>query len=283
METPSDTEETIPVIATTEVTSAPIEEPKPFPIMVNDVVLEKAPEKVVCLSSSLTEILFEMGYGETIVGRGSYCDYPEEIIGVADVGRPSKPDLDAIIALKPDVLFTATSIPIKDRYKLEDNGIKIIYIPCPTSLSEFQRIYSAIGLIFEGVFDGEETGSKVFADLEALISSANIDFGKFVYITEGLTVATGDTFESSFLSRFGTNIGADGKDYGFPKEYLAEFQPDVILLNDIYTVDDLLADEFYSTLDAVANGKVYCISNTYFERPSYRIAELIEILSSIGE
>lgn len=282
METPADTEETLPVIVTTELTSVSIAEPTPFPVTVNDIVFDKAPERIISLSPSLTEILFEMGYGDKIVGRGSYCDYPPEIEGTADAGRPSKPDLDTIIAIKPDVLFTATSIPVKDKYKLEENGIKIVYIPYPESIEEFQRIYSAFGLIFEGIFDGEEVGKKSFSDLQNSIDSANIELGKFVYITEGMTIATGDTFESSFLSFFGTNIGADGKGYGYPKEYLTEFQPDVIILNDNYTVDDLLADEIYSTLNAVTEGKVYCISNTYFERPSKRITELIEELSAIG-
>lgn len=283
METPDVTEETLPVIVTTEITEEAEPEPQPYPVKVNDVVIEKTPERVISLSSSFTEILFEMGYGDKIVGRGSYCDYPSDVEGITDVGRPSKPDLDSIISLKPDVLFTATAIPVKDKYKLEENGINVIYIPYPLSLEEFERVYSAFGLIFEGAFDGEAAGEKCFSDLEAIIEGTDLELGNFVYITEGLTIATGDTFESSVLSRFGTNIAAEGKDYSYPKEYLSEFQPEIILLNDNYTIDDLLADEVYSALDAVANGNVYCISNTYFERPSYRISELIETLSNIGE
>lgn len=282
MESSHTTEETLPVIVTTEIIEEVEAEPQPYPVTINNNIIEKEPERVVSLSSSLTEILFEMGYGSKIVGRGSYCDYPSEIENIVDVGRPSKPDLDGIIALKPDIIFTATAIPTKDTYKLEENGIKVIHIPCPLSLEEFKRTYSAIGLIFEGVFDGEQAGEKCFSNLENVIKETDIKLGKFVYITEGLTISTGDTFESSFLSLFGTNIAADGKEYSYPKEYLVEFQPEIILLNDNYTVDDLLSDETYSTLDAVVNGKVYCISNTYFERPSYRISELVEVLSDIG-
>ncbi len=271
----------VPVIAATSITVESEPEVQPYPVKINDVSVEKSPERVVSLSPSLTEILFEMGYGDRIVGKGSYCDYPTETEAIADVGRPAKPDFDAIISLRPEVLFTATSIPLKDQYRLEENGIKTVHIPYPTSVDEFKRVYSAIGLIFEGIFDGEAAGEKCFSAFEAAVSATDIDLGKFVYVTEGLTIATGDTFESSVLSQFGTNIGAEGRNYGYSKEYLVEFQPELILLNDAYTIDDLLADEAYSQLTAVVNGNVYCISNSYFERPSGRISELITILDEI--
>lgn len=281
VETPDKTEDTLPAIATTEITEE-IPEPEPFPVIINDVVIEKAPERVASLSPSLTEIIFEMGYGDKLVGKGSYCDYPENTALITDIGRPSAPDIDAIISLSPELLFTATAIPLKDQYKLEENGIKTIYIPYPTSVGEFGNIYTAMGLIFEGMFDGEAAGKECFSGIEALFNSDNADLGNFVYVTEGLTVATGDTFEHSVLSAFGTNIAEPGKDYGYDKGYLVEFQPDLILLNSNYTIDDLLADEVYSQLTAVVNGNVYSIDNTYFERPSGRIAELVDSLKDAG-
>ncbi len=281
VETPDKTEETVPAIVTTEITEQE-PEPQPFPVIINDVIIEKAPERVASLSPSLTEIIYEMGYGDKLVGKGSYCDYPEETALVTDIGRPSNPDVDAIISLSPELLFTATAIPLKEQYKLKENGIKTIYIPYPTSIEEFSGIYKAMGLIFEGTFNAEETGNKYFAEIEAMLNADTVALGSFVYITEGLSVATGDTFEHSVLSAFGTNIGEPGIKYGYEKEYLVEFQPDLILLNSNYTIDDLLADEVYSQLTAVVNGNVYSIDNTYFERPSGRITELIDSLKDIG-
>lgn len=271
-------EDSIPVIVTTDDMCVADLEPQPYPVTVNDTVIELLPERVVSLSPSLTEIIFEMGYGDKVVGRGSYCDYPEEVLQLTDTGRPSKPDIDGIISLSPDVLFTATAIPTKDLYKLEENGIKTVYIPYPENIAQFENIYNAMGLIFEGKFDGEASGEKAFESISTAFGTSGNSLGDFVYVTEGLTIATGDTFESSVLSCFGKNIAANGTEYGYPKEYLVEFQPDIILLNDNYTIDDLLADEIYSQLTAVVNGKVYTISNTYFERPSKRIVELINSL-----
>lgn len=278
METKEPAESTVPVIATTVITENVPDEPLPFPVVVNDTVIEASPEKVVSLSPSLTEIICEMGYDDKVIGRGSYCDYPENIASVTDVGRPSKPDIDMIISLSPDILFTATTIPTKDLYKLEECGIKTVYIPYPENMEQFENIYCAIGMIFEGIFDGESCGKKAFESITAAISDNSINLGDYVYITEGLTIATGDTFESSVLSNFGTNIAENSKDYNYPKEFLVEFQPEFILLNDNYTIDDLLADEIFSQLTAIQEGKIYTISNIYFERPSGRLVDFIGAL-----
>ena len=149
-------------------------------------------------------------------------------------------------------------------------------------MESFKSVYTAVGLIFEGIFDGESAGNKCFSAIEETLGTDEIQLGNFVYITEGLSVATGDTFEHSVLSAYGTNIAEPGTKYSYDKEYLVEFQPDIILLNNNYTIDDLLADETYSQLTAVVNGNVYTIDNTYFERPSGRITGLIKELEEIG-
>lgn len=278
----SETEELIPVIATLP----PVEEePLPYPVTVNDVRIDAAPKRVVSLSPSLTEILCEMGYGSTVVGRGSYCDTPAEIAALPDVGRPAKPDYDLILSLSPDVLFTATAIPVKDKYRLEESGIKTVYLPYPHTVGEFEKIYCVVGMIYEGLFDGEEKGTEGFSELkQALEDTSRFSLGSFVYLTEGLSPATGDTFESAVLSRFGENAAAEGENYSFPTEALLEAQPEWILLNSSYTKEDLLSDEVYASLGAVQNGKVLLIDNSYFERPSLRLTELLDSLAEqLGE
>lgn len=273
----SETEELIPVIATLPPEEA---EPLPYPVSVNDVRIDAAPKRVVSLSPSLTEILCEMGYGATVVGRGSYCDSPSEIAALPDVGRPAKPDYDLILSLSPDVLFTATAIPVKDKYRLEESGVKTVYLPYPHTVEDFERIYCAVGTIYEGLFDGEKKGTESISGLKrALEDTSRFSLGSFVYLTEGLSPATGDTFESAVLSRFGENAAAEGENYSFPTEALLEVQPEWILLNSNYTKEDLLSDEIYASLDAVQNGKVLLIDNSYFERPSLRLTELLDSLA----
>ena len=56
---------------------------------------------------------------------------------------------------------------------------------------------------------------------------------------------------------------------------LADNQPDIIFVSDTIGEDTLTANENYSDLKAVKDGKITVLKNKYFERPSGRITELI--------
>lgn len=252
------------------------EEPSPYPVIIDDVTLSASPERIVCLSPSLCEILYEFGEGGRLVGRSGYCDYPPEIKKVRDLGKGVGANVDGIAALSPDLLLTSAPIPAKDKVALESAGVKTLTLPPPGNLGEFGEIYRLVGVILYGSFTGEEEGESVFSVISrACDNSGAVNLGKFVYITENLAAATGDTLESSVLSCFGSNVAQNASGYVFDKNVLTEKQPDVVLLNGAYDVDVLLADEVYSELDAVKNGRIIIIDNTCFERPSARVVGMI--------
>ncbi len=246
-----------------------------YPVTVNDTEIEKAPQKVICLSSSLTEIICELGHGDSLIGRGSYCDYPEEAALLDDFGKPSAPDIAAVKAAAPDVLITATSVANMDVVSLNNSGIRVVYIPAPRTLDEFGRIYNAVGMIFEGRFEGESKGSAVFSEIRNKLSSSGISLGRFIYVTEGLCIAGGDTFESSVLSLYGTNIAEEASGYSYDKSLLTEDQPDTVIFSDSISLGEITSDSVLGTLDAVSSGKVCKVPNSYFEAPSGRIVGLV--------
>ena len=144
---------------TTEYITEP--EPTPFPIIINDTEIKEKPEKVVCLSPTLAEIMYEMGYSSLLIGRSSYCNYPTEITAIKDVGGTTKPDIEAIIQLQPDLVLSSAPIASKDIFTMEQAGIATVVIPAPTTLDGFASIYKAMGLIFEGMFTGMEKGERI--------------------------------------------------------------------------------------------------------------------------
>ena len=252
-------------------------EPTPYPFTVNGVEISARPEKVVCLSPALTEIIYELGYGDKIIGRSSYCDYPSDVNKAADLGSTANPNIDAIIDLMPDLVITSTPIASKDTFTMEQAGIKTVLIPAPTTLEGFSSIYTSLGLIFEGMFTGTEKGEDTYSAISKILGNTDaVNIGNFVYITENLTVAGGDTFESAVLSCFGNNIAKNETGYGFDPAYLIDNQPDIILLSDKYTINELMENEYYSQLDAVTENRVIFINNVYFERPSARILILTD-------
>jgi len=263
--------------------SAEAAELSDYPIIINNTVIAEKPETAICLSSSLTEIIYELGYDSRLIGRGSYCEYPEAIKSLPDFGRPSAPDLEAVKKASPDVLITATAIPNIDAVALSDLGIKVVHIPAPHSIEEFGRIYKAVGMIFDGLFEGEEKGNKAFSDIRATLETSSLSLGNFIYVTEGLSVAGSDTFENAVLSLFGTNAAGNTSGYSAVKDISPDIQPDVVIISNSLSSGEVTSDSTLGSLSAVKSGNILRIDNSYFENPSGQIVKIIKELSETGE
>jgi iron complex transport system substrate-binding protein len=70
-------------------------------------------ERAVSLAPNLTEIVFAVGAGEKLVGVTSYCDYPPEAENIAKIGDTLKPNIETIVALKPEIVFVSTASQIE--------------------------------------------------------------------------------------------------------------------------------------------------------------------------
>jgi len=70
-----------------------------------DVCLLRPPRRIVSLVPSDTYTLFALGCGERVVGRTTYCDLPAEAAAIATVGGTKDVDVDAVLALAPDLVI----------------------------------------------------------------------------------------------------------------------------------------------------------------------------------
>ena len=68
--------------------------------------LPQPARRIVSLAPHLTENLYAAGAGERLVGAVDYSDFPEAANRIPRVGGYSRPDLEAIVALKPDLVLT---------------------------------------------------------------------------------------------------------------------------------------------------------------------------------
>lgn len=70
-----------------------------------DVCLVRPPRRVVSLVPSDTYSLFALGCGDRVVGRTSYCELPEAAAGIPTVGGTKDVDVDAVLALAPELVI----------------------------------------------------------------------------------------------------------------------------------------------------------------------------------
>jgi len=65
--------------------------------------------RVVSLIPASTELLFAIGAGSEVVGRTNYCDYPAAAAAVPDLGDGIKPNIEVVIARRPDLVVLYNS------------------------------------------------------------------------------------------------------------------------------------------------------------------------------
>ncbi|HJU54133.1 MAG TPA: cobalamin-binding protein [Pyrinomonadaceae bacterium] len=84
------------------------------------------PTRVVTLAPNLTEIVYAVGAGDLLVGNTTFCDYPAEAKQVAKVGDTLQPNIERIIALRPEVIFVSTASQLETFTKqLDERGISV--------------------------------------------------------------------------------------------------------------------------------------------------------------
>ena len=73
-------------------------------MMGHEVKLDKPAERIVALSAADCEIVYALGAGDLLVGRGEYCDYPAVVYNVPSVESGGNTNIEQILALKEQAL-----------------------------------------------------------------------------------------------------------------------------------------------------------------------------------
>ena len=253
-----------------------------FPVTVGGVQLESAAERVVSLSPAVTEIVAELGFADRLCGISVYCDYPENT-GAETVGSSENPDIDKIIALKPDTVLTLAGLSERDIYTLSAAGIAVPELDAPQSMEEYSGLYRDIAAAFYGreLTDSEkETEKAIWAGnsaRSALEAAADIQLDSFVYVTGKLTLAGENTFESAVLSLAGDNLC---RSEGYCEtDGAEELSPKYIIADNSLSETELRSDA--AIAEMLDNGaSALFVDPRCFERPTARTAEVFAEISA---
>lgn len=272
----SEVDEEVPVTA---VETAATE--RPYPVTAGSLIFKEQPDSVGSLSPAITEIICQLGYGDKIIGRSSYCDYPEAVESKVSLGSAANPDVEAIIAAKPQLLVSHSPIAKKDITQIENAGTRVWIISAPDSVEELYACYRDIAAVFGGGLDCEDIASEAMKPLFNALFEAQDSVESFVYImSPDLAAASNSTFAGSFFSSFGTNAAGDNEDISLTEEELTELDPQWIILP--YNVSE---DELPSGLSAVENGRIITLDEEMLERierPTSRLESVVyDILEQI--
>src|SRR5688572_29133515 len=71
--------------------------------------LSAQPRRIVSASPSITETLFALGLGDRVIGVSRHCHYPPEAAKRPQVGTYLKPNVEAIVGLRPDLVIVLSN------------------------------------------------------------------------------------------------------------------------------------------------------------------------------
>lgn len=105
------------------------------------------PQRIVSLAPHLTEMLFEIGAGELIVGTVNYSNYPLAAQQIPQVGGYNRLDLEAILALQPDLIvgWESGNSPAELK-RLQQLGFKL-HITEPRQLEDVASVMEQLGML----------------------------------------------------------------------------------------------------------------------------------------
>ncbi len=199
------------------------------------VKLAQTPQRIVSLLPSLTESICELGQCQRLVGVDRYSNWPMAVTKLPQVGGGLDPNIEAIVALKPDVVLMATSSRASER--LEALGVKVVALE-PKSHADVQRVLIKIGQVLD---IPEDVGAKrLWRFIDAGVSAAAQSLpakakGTRVYFeVNRAPFAAGETsFIGETLTRLGAKNIIPAVLGPFPKinpEFVVRANPDVIMV-----------------------------------------------------
>lgn len=247
------------------------------------VKIPKEVTRAISLAPNLTEIVFAVGAGDQLVGRTSFDNFPPKAETIQTVGDTINPNIENIIALKPQVVLVSTASQIETFSKtLESQGIAV-FVTNPNSLEGIYKSIETIGDIFGKKIDADAlvaTLKSRVANVEEK-SKNEVKVRVFVQIDKSLYTIGKESFLTDLIAKAGGISVTKDIETGYPKiskETALALNPDVIILSD--STDNNEPNEVFKNSAAVKNGRVYKINADILSRPGPRIVDALE---QIGE
>lgn len=249
-----------------------------------------SPQRIVSLKPNITELLFAVGAGDQVVGVTTWCDKPEAAKKITKVADYIKPNIEKILALKPDLVISSEENSIKLPMKtLEASGVKLLYLSFKTvddTLRSLIKLAEATGHEKEGKLLVSSI-EKNIKDVKAAATTANKPKVLLIVGRRPLIAAGPVTFLGELIDiAGGENIVVGKMPYpNISVESIIARNPDVVIDLSMGTEDTdqkmALRGEWKNyDISAIKNDRLYSLNIADF-RAGPELSEQLKKLKSI--
>jgi len=241
------------------------------------------PRRIVSLAPSVTETLFALGAGEQLVGICTFCDFPPDVTRIERIGSYLAPNVEAIVAKRPDVVIGVPPNNPEAIAALRRIGLRVVIVQGDT----IEQIETAVRTIASEA--GRDTqGQALLAEMEQRMDAIRARLEKVeqrrVLMVVGqnplVAVGSGIFLNELITLAHGINIAADtGQQWPqLSLEAAVARQPEVIIDSSMGSEEKDVSRHLgiwqnFPTLPAVRDGRLYGRRSYTVLRPGPRLAE----------
>lgn len=266
-----------------------------LPLAINDDIgnkfmFEEEPKRIISLAPNITEILFALDSGKSLVGVTDYCDYPPSAKLKPKVGGIINPSIEKIAELNPEVIIMTFQGNDKwDYYQLSGMGYKV-FVLNPKFLDGIFLSINHLSRITGAITKGSELNNKLRKKYNEIIARKNECKGQKVGIVvnlEPLMFAGPETFINEMIISLGCENSFSYSHMKYPivsREEVIKKNPDVIIiLDDVAKNLDEVYQKFpeWKNLNASIRNQIVILEADLLSRPGPRIFDGFEILADI--
>jgi iron complex transport system substrate-binding protein len=251
-----------------------------------------APQAIISLAPTQTEILFAIGAGEQVIAVDQMSNYPAEALDKPHDLSGFEPNVEAIAALDPDLVV------IGDDFKgiagqLQELGIDTWASPAPTTIEEAYEQIEQIGAVTGHIAEAAELVGNMQADIAAAVAGfvpvGSEPLSYYHELDPTLYTVTGNTFVGQVYALFGLANVADDAEAGndYPQlnaEFLIAADPDLVFLADANWSGEspatVAARPGWDQVTAVQNGTVIVIDDDIASRWGPRLVDFVEAVAA---
>ncbi|WP_252109424.1 MULTISPECIES: cobalamin-binding protein [unclassified Halomonas] len=246
-----------------------------------EVCLSAPAERIAALSPGATELAFAAGAGEQVVAVVSFSDYPPEAKEIESVGSHTRLDLEALVALEPDLAIGwVTGNPAEQLETLQALGMAVFYIE-PRSVDGVASAIERLAALAGTEAQGRRVADNFVRDMAALeaqyAGEAPVD--TFYQVWDSPLMSVNDAHLIGQVIRLcgGRNVFGN-LDRLVPRlddEAVLAADPAVIVAGGMGEENRDWLDHWsrYLELRAVQNDHLYLVPPSLIQRPTPRLVE----------
>lgn len=245
-------------------------------------------QRIISLAPNVTEILFSLGLGSRVVGVSSYSTYPPAASHLPVVIDNGVPNIEKIIALRPDLLISADIVGKPVITKLRSLGLKVLETnphDIPGILRDIEMVGTAAGVGPTAVREVAALQHRIDA-VEAKVRTITSRPSVYYELDNTYYTAGRGSYMNTLITMAGgTNVA--GTIDGYPQlsaEKLLVANPQYIILGDAaygVTAATVAKRPGWSSMAAVKAHHVFAFNDDLASRPGPRIVDGLEQLARI--